>query len=342
MNGITVLGGLGALSASIAIVLLAGRDPGVRAFRGALLSGLGAGVITVSLGLAFELSDLTYLLGVVMFAVPVALLVELATIAAGADRLSRWVLVATWGLVVFPVSVLVPLGVAAACPGPECAFEDFGGGLPLFVSAAAFLVLTWVSPVVPGALRGQSPARLALVLVLTGVGFLAWLVHLEGAWDAYVWRIVAAGTLAPLASIAGWLVVDRLRGSGMPAVRILAGGVAAGMVAIAPGAVSVHFPWTIIVGLLAGVTAAVVHSSRALAEAGEVARWALAMLGASAIGFLAPPISGDAVGIVFSARIAALSMPILLFLGVSVFAIIASTPAWLLLRRHAMSLTGSR
>ena len=33
MNGITVLGGLGALSASIAIVLLAGRDPGVRAFR---------------------------------------------------------------------------------------------------------------------------------------------------------------------------------------------------------------------------------------------------------------------------------------------------------------------
>ena len=56
MNGITVLGGLGALSASIAIVLLAGRDPGVRAFRGALLSGLGAGVITVSLGLAFELA----------------------------------------------------------------------------------------------------------------------------------------------------------------------------------------------------------------------------------------------------------------------------------------------
>ncbi|WP_294181249.1 hypothetical protein [uncultured Schumannella sp.] len=337
MSGITLLGALGALGASISIVVLAGRERGIRAFRGALLAAAGGGVITVSLGLSFGLSDLGYLLGVVMFAVPVALLIELAAIAAGADRLARWVLVVTWGLVVFPVAALVPLGVVAACAAPECVVEDFGGSLPLFVSASAFLVLTWISPVLPEALRAESPARLAAALALASGGFLLWLVHLEGALDAYVWRILAAGVLAPVASIAGWVIVDRLRGSRMTAVRILAGGVAAGMVAISPGAVSVHFPWTVIVGLLAGVTAAVIHSSKALAEAGEVARWALALLGAAAIGFLAPPISGDAVGIVFSARIAGLTMPVLSFLAVTVFAIVASTPAWLLLRRHAMA-----
>lgn len=337
MSGITLLGALGAVSASASILVLTGRDRGLPALRAALLSALGGGAIVLALGLAFELATAPHLLGIAMFAVPVALLIDLGAVAAGADRLATWVLVVAWGAVVFPVAVLVPLGIAAVCAAPECVAEDFGGGLALFASAAAFLALTWISPVVPGALRSGSRRRLAIALVLMALGFLLWLVHLEGALDAYVWRILAAGAIAPIAATAGWLIVDRLRGSGMTAVRILAGGIGAGMVAIAPGAVSVHFPWTVIVGLLAGVAAAVVHSSQALADAGEVARWALALLSAAAIGFFAPPISGDAVGIVFSARIAALSAPMVLFLGVSLFAVLASAPAWLLLRRHALT-----
>lgn len=340
MTAVSSLGVLGALAASGAVLLLAHGVLGMRLAGGALVATLVAGAATVVPGIAFGIAEPSYLVGIALFALPVLLLLEAAAVAAGADRLARWLLLLCWGAVVFPLSALVPLAAVSACAGPECGFADFAGALPLFVSASAFLVLTWVSPIVPPELRSIPPRCLVAGLGLLVGGYLLWLVHMEGVLDQYVPRILAAGVAAPLAALVGWLVVDRLRGSGMTASRILAGGLSAGMVAIAPGAVSVLFPWTVIVGLLAGVGAAVMHSSRALLEAGEVARWALALLTAAALGFLAPPISGDAVGIVFSARIGALSAPILVFLGVSLLAMIASLPVWLLLRRRALPRSG--
>ena len=59
------------------------------------------------------------------------------------------------------------------------------------------------------------------------------------------------------------------------------------------------------------------------------------LLVASAVGFLAPAISGDTVGILFSAHLDVLSVPVVSFLGVSLLSLVVSAPAWVLLRRHA-------
>jgi hypothetical protein len=63
-------------------------------------------------------------------------------------------------------------------------------------------------------------------------------------------------------------------------------------------------------------------------------RPALGPLGATAVGFLAPPISGDTVGILFSAQVGALWTPIIAFFGVAVGAAAVSAPVWVLLQRR--------
>jgi Amt family ammonium transporter len=58
------------------------------------------------------------------------------------------------------------------------------------------------------------------------------------------------------------------------------------------------------------------------------------LLGATAVGFLAPPISGDTVGILFSAQVGVLATPLMAFFGVAIGAALVSAPVWVLLRRH--------
>jgi hypothetical protein len=112
-------------------------------------------------------------------------------------------------------------------------------------------------------------------------------------------------------------------------------GLVAGMVATLPGAVAVGLPWSPIVGLLAGGLASLVYSLGGVQDAGLASRFGLAVLVAAGIGFLAPPISGDTVGVIFSARGAVLSVPLIAFLGVAVFSLAVSVPVWVLVRRHA-------
>jgi hypothetical protein len=59
------------------------------------------------------------------------------------------------------------------------------------------------------------------------------------------------------------------------------------------------------------------------------------VLVASAVGFLAPAIAGDTVGILFSAHFDVLSVPVVSFVGVGLLSLLVSAPAWVLLRRHA-------
>jgi hypothetical protein len=56
---------------------------------------------------------------------------------------------------------------------------------------------------------------------------------------------------------------------------------------------------------------------------------------AVAVGFLAPAFSGDTVGIIFAARVAVLTTPVLVLVGVAAFAVAVSVPVWVLVRRHA-------
>ena len=62
---------------------------------------------------------------------------------------------------------------------------------------------------------------------------------------------------------------------------------------------------------------------------------------ATAIGYFAPPVSGDTVGFLFSARIGGLVPPATAFIAVALLSLLASAPLWILLRRHATRVQGS-
>lgn len=290
-------------------------------------------LVTTSIGVLSGAARLDYLLGISAFTLPVLVLLEAAAIGSGADRVARWVLMLAWGLIVFPGAALIPLVVTESCRFDGCAIVDFGGALPLFVSSAAYVLLAWSPPDVGPLPQVRGSEAIAGVLGFW-IAFALWLASLEAALDPYVPRILLAGAVGPAAGALGWLLVDQLKATGRAVTRSLGFGFLAGIAATASGAVTVSFPWSAAVGALAGIVAGVIHAARPLVVAGVAPRWGLSLLGATAVGFLAPPISGDTIGILFSAQVGVLGTPLLAFLGVAVGAAAVSTPVWVLLRRR--------
>jgi ammonia channel protein AmtB len=337
MNPIVLVGVLAALVAAGAVLVLLGPVLGSRMPWSAVAVAASTAALTIAIGSLTGAASLPFLIGVSTFTLPVLVLLDAAAIASGADRFARRLLLLVWGLVVFPVAFLVPLLATRGCLAPECGFEDFGGALPLIVSSSAYLLLAWLPAGVHERAEPSRPSsrRVVAALGLLGLATIVWLAHLEGTIDAYTPRIALAAVVAPIASALGWLAVDRLRNVGRPAARSLVLGLAVGMVVALPGAVSVGVPWSAIVGLLAGAVAALVFSVSERDVAGLAARWGMTVLVAVAVGFVAPAISGDTVGLIFAARAAVLSVPLLALVAVSAFAVAVSAPVWVLVRRHA-------
>jgi Amt family ammonium transporter len=319
--------------ATLAIFQLVRPVIGGRMVWPAIVAAVLTTLVTGGVGHLTEVARLDYLLGISAFALPVLVLLEAAAIGSGADRLARWVLMLVWGVVVFPGAALIPLFVTEPCRLTGCRFEDFGGALPLFVSASAYVLLAWTPPdLVPAP---QVGGREAIAGILGfWFAFALWLTSLEADLDAYIPRILLAGVVGPAAGALGWFLVDRLKAAERVATRSLGFGFLAGIAATASGAVVVSFPWSGLVGALAGIVAALIHASRPLAAGGTAPRWGLTLLGATAVGFLAPPISGDTVGILFSAQVGVLATPLMAFFGVAIGAALVSAPVWVLLRRH--------
>jgi Amt family ammonium transporter len=295
-------------------------------------------VVTTLAGLLTDAAPASFLVGLSVFTLPVLTLLETAAVASGADRFARWLLMVVWGVVVFPVALIVPLLVTGGCAADACGFVDFGGALPLLASAAAFVLLAWL----PAGVHEHAPVmdagasrRAIVAIVVVWVAFAGWLAHLESVVDEYIPRILLSAAVGPTAAALGWLLVDRLREVHRPVTRSLGLGLVAGIAASLPGAVSVGLPWSPMVGALAGAMGALVFSTAAASRAGLASRWALALLLATAVGFLAPAVSGEAVGVLFTARWAGLSAPVVAFLGVTLFAMLVSAPVWVLVRRHA-------
>ncbi len=69
--------------------------------------------------------------------------------------------------------------------------------------------------------------------------------------------------------------------------------------------------------------------------AGLAARWGMTVLAAIAVAFVAPAVSGDTIGLIFSARAAVLTVPVLVLVAVATFSVVVSAPVWVLVRRHA-------
>lgn len=337
MNPIVLVGVLAALIAAGAMLVLLRPVLGGRMPWSAAAVAVATAGLTIGIGWATGAASLAFLVGVSVFTLPVLVLLEAAAVASGADRFARWLLLLVWGLLVFPVAFLVPLLATSGCLAPECGFEDFGGALPLIVSSSAYLLLAWLPAGVHERAEPSRPSsrRVLAAVALLWLATIAWLAHLEGTIDAYTPRIVLAAVVAPLASALGWLAVDRLRNVGRPVARSLILGLAVGMVVAFPGAVSVGMPWSAIVGLLAGAGAALVFSLSERDVAGLAARWGITVLLAVAVGFVAPAVSGDTVGVIFAARAAVLTAPILVLVAVSTFSVAVSAPVWVLMRRHA-------
>jgi Amt family ammonium transporter len=319
--------------ATLAIFQLVRPVIGGRMIWPAIVAAVFTTLVTSSVGLISGAARLDYLLGLSAFALPVLVLLEAAAIGSGADRLARWVLMLCWGLVVFPGAALIPLLVTDPCRFTGCGFEDFGGALPLFVSASAYVVLAWAPATSTSAPLVRGSEAIAGVLGFW-VAFVLWLASLEAAFDEFIPRILLAAVVGPAAGALGWVLVDTLKATGRALTRSLGYGFLAGIAATASGAVEVRFPWSLVVGVLAGIVGALIHSSGPLAAGGIAPRWGLTLLGATAVGFLAPPISGDTIGIVFNAQVGVLATPLLAFVGVALGAALVSAPVWVLLRRR--------
>ncbi|MCU1418034.1 MAG: ammonium transporter [Schumannella sp.] len=337
MNPIVLAGVAAALVAAFAVGMLVRPVLAGRMAWPALAATAATAVVTIGAGLGLNLASPEFLIGIAAFALPVLLLLEAAAIASGADAFARWVLMLVWGLVVFPAAALVPLALTAGCLAPDCGFEDFGAGLPVVVSATAFVLLSRL----PAGVHERARLDRASGRRAAAAGFLfwgaaaVWLASLEGTVDEFTPRILVSAAIVPVAGAAGWLIVDVLRDTRVTTPRSLSLGLVAGMVAVLPGAVSVDLPWSVLVGLLAGALASLVYSLRGSRSLGLATRWAVTVLVAAAVGFLASPISGETVGLIFSARASVLVTPVLMFLGVVAFSAGVSAPVWLLVRRHA-------
>jgi hypothetical protein len=337
VHPIVAVGVAASLVAAVAVLVLVHPVLRARMLWPALIATAASGILTVVVGRVTGLGSLEFLIGIAAFALPVVLLLESSAAASGADAFARRLLMLVWGLVVFPVSALVPLALTSGCLAPDCGFEDFGAALPLLVSSSAFVLLAWLPEGVHERVRlDRVSGRRAIVAGLVlWVASATWLAHLEGTVDEFTPRILLAALVGPVAGAVGWLVVDVLRGTRRSTARSLMLGLVAGMVATLPGAVSVGLPWSPIVGLLAGGLASLLYSLRSVQGTSLAARWGIATLAAAGVGFLAPPISGDTVGVIFAARAAVLSVPVLVFVGVTVFSAVVSVPVWVLVRRHA-------
>lgn len=328
----------GAAMAAAVVWLVRPEDRIEVILRGAVATALAASVATAA-GILTSAEDPVFLLGVSFGAAPVAVLLGAAAGEAAPGRRSvARVLVWTWAGLVFPICVVVPPLLYRMCGTPECRVEDFGGSLALLVSSSASVLLAWRAHSMA---EGPGWVRFGAPVALLWVAAAGWLVSLEGAIDAYSGRILLAALLSPLAGGFAWLVVDLLRQAGRHPLRSYADGVVAGLVAIVPGAASVSFPWSLVVGASAGAAAALVFGANRIASAGRAGHWALVTLTATAIGYLAPAISGDTIGFMFSGRIAAFVPPLATFLAVAALGVVTSAPAWVLARHGARAAGGS-
>lgn len=334
MNPIVAVSIAAGALATTAVLVLVRPVLGGRMVWPALGAALVAAGVTTAIGVATDAGPPAFLLGLAAFTPPVLVLLEAIAILAGADRTARWVLMLVWGAGVFPAATIAPLLLTADCLDSACRFEDFGGALPLFLAASAFVLLAWVPPTGTARAEAVRGAPAAAAIVAFWGAFAIWLASLEGAVDEYIPRILLAAAVGPAAGALGWLLVDVLRGTGRSPLRSLGYGLFAGIAATASGAVTVSFPWNGVVGALAGIAAAGAYGARVMSGAGVATRWGVTMLVATAVGFLAPPFWGDTVGVLFTAQVAVLSAPLLAFVGVAVGALLLSVPAWVLLRRR--------
>jgi ammonium transporter, Amt family len=295
---VTAVGILAGAVAAVAVVRWL-RVPVRGALASAAVTVVAGAVLTVAGAVSGADLDGPFLIDLAAFAAPVtvALVSLTGSVLAGA----------AWAVIVLPVAAVVPLAATAGCAGTDCAIQDFGGGLPLAVSAAAFLLAVGVRATPP-------PTRLVPPLV-TAVAAVVWLAAMEGAVDAYTPRLLLTGAIGAVSAALALTAVDAL--SRRPVRSAPALGLVAGVVAMLPGAAVLGWPWAIVVGLVAGAAGSAVAGRRA---PGRIAPAALVV---ALIGVVAPVVVGDEVGLIITADVVTLGIALGAALGVIAVAMAA-------------------
>lgn len=324
--------------AACALVLARGllATPGShgRALGAAFVAWLAGSAIVLGIGIGARLVTPYYFIDLSAFALPVLVLLDASAVGGGAATRTRWMLTLLWGAVVFPAAALIPPAVMAGCTSAQCGYQDFAGAVPLFLSSAVFVLPAWLprGSAVQWSVE-RSTAREVIAVVIGWIGFDIWLAAMEGALDDYVPGLLLAGVIGPIAGVVAWGVVNLLAQHRMSVEHILCGGLATGMVAMAPGAAALSFPWNAVVALVATAVAVGVHQARPVRDAGAAPRWGLTLLVASAIGLVAPALLGDPAGFIFSAEGIGFVAPIVTLVAVCILALAVSWPVWRLVRR---------
>ncbi len=324
---------VGVVACLVVALVLVGLLPSLRGAGWRLLGlAIVAGGEVVVIGALTGAAGLPYLVDLAAGAAVVLALLLAAADAAGAGPRLRWLVPVVWGVLVLPVNGLGPLLSTAGCAGLPCELQDFGATLPLALGPAAFVL---VAVLVRRDDRGALPelgvrASLALGAVLWA-SFGVWIAAMEGALDAYTPTLLIAGAVGPGVGAVVWLLVDLLRRARRPRARSLLLGTASGVVATLAGAATVTPPWSLAVAALAAAIAAGVARGRTA----SVARAGWSVLAAALVGLLAPVISGDAVGLLFTAQPGAVPVPVVAAATSALYAAAVSLPVWLVVRARS-------
>jgi Amt family ammonium transporter len=245
-----------------------------------------------------------------------------------------------WTALVFTPVALVVLFPASLGMDVTSGPLDLGGALPLHVAVggSALVVLTVARRWSVGDRSHVRPRSWLLVVsgLVIWVGWTVGYVSFEVVIDGVVTpRIVVNSLVAPLLSVVGWLIAQRIQTASTTAFGAVAG-LLSGIVAIAAGSAYFTPLWAGITGLAAGIgcslfVTATVRRTRRHA-------WFLvgAHLLAGVIGLVMVGLFGTSFGFIYDGQLTLVEVQFLSAMIVVVWSALVSLGLWLLVRRSAL------
>ena len=204
----------------------------------------------------------------VMFQMTFAIITVALISGAVADRMkfSAWVaFVPLWALLCyFPLAHMVFSCTEDSLICGRIGAQDYAGGTAVHVNAgvAALVLVLLLGKRIGWPKEQMRPHNLTLTMLGAGLLWFGWfgfnvgsIVIVDQDITAEMGRTFATTTLAPMAAILGWLLVERLL-HGKATSLGAASGIVAGLVAITPATGAVDLGGAVAIGLVAGAVCA--------------------------------------------------------------------------------------
>ena len=166
---------------------------------------------------------------------------------------------ALWSALVFGPVAIALFSLEGGVLGAFLVTVDLAGALPTLVAAGG----GGAAVLLAGRRHADPPRDAARPWLLLGLFAIVWalwtvwLVGMELAVDELTWRIIINTLLAPPASAAAWLVVQRAQHAKTTPTAAV-GGLLCGLVSIAPGCGNLGVVGALLTGLVAGSTCSLV------------------------------------------------------------------------------------